>query len=75
MKFDGFNQAEVQEAEARLQSLLQLQDIGDDDADGQVSSEESDTDSFLGSGGNAQSNNGWHDDFIYHERGLPIQYF
>ncbi|XP_071122146.1 piggyBac transposable element-derived protein 5-like [Mytilus edulis] len=68
-EFEGFSRAELDEAEARFQQQLLLQGIGDN-FDGLESDEESDTD-VPGPAGDAGNTDGWHDDFLYFERGLP----
>ncbi|CAC5398168.1 unnamed protein product [Mytilus coruscus] len=68
--FEGFTRAEVDEAEARYEQQLQFQGIGDD-TDGNESSEESDNDILVpGPAGDAGNIDGWHEDFLYYERGL-----
>ncbi|CAC5403650.1 unnamed protein product [Mytilus coruscus] len=68
-EFEGFTRAELDEAEARFQQQLLLQGIGDD-SDDLESEGESDTD-VPGPAGDAGNIDGWHDDFLYFERGLP----
>ncbi|XP_071157552.1 piggyBac transposable element-derived protein 4-like [Mytilus edulis] len=76
-EFEGFSQGEIDEAEARYQHQLLQQGLGDDtDSDGFIESDDSDieiNDDIPGPAGDAGNvlQNGWHEQFIYHERGMP----
>ncbi|CAG2218487.1 unnamed protein product [Mytilus edulis] len=74
-EFEGFSQGEIDEAEARYQHQLLQQGLGDD-SDGFIESDDSDieiNDDIPGPAGDAGNvlQNGWHEQFIYHERGMP----
>lgn len=78
-EFEGFTQGEIDEAEARYQQQLRQLGIGDD-SDGQIESGDSDIDENIGPAGDAENIgpagdaehiNGWHEQFRYHDRGMP----